>query len=122
MPGWLKALLIVAIVVVLIVGAVVVGGVVWWSRNKDRLIARGKEVVVEGQQFGRTTDNQGCVDESVTRYKKTPGITTVLSNSIFVRACLDASRPTAGFCDEVPQPTEFMKSGQCERPSADASN
>ena len=29
-----------------------------------------------------------------------------------MRACLDNSRPTPGFCDDVPGPTEFIKSAQ----------
>jgi len=120
MPGWLKALLAVAIIIVLLVLGVVVGGVVWWSRNKDKLVGRVKEVAIEGREFGRSTDNQGCVDETVARYKKEPGFTAVISNSIFTRACLDASRPTPGFCNDVPKVTEFMKSAewrasQCRR-------
>ena len=120
MPGWLKALLAVAIIVVLLVVGVVVGGVVWWSRNKDKLMGRAKEVMTEGREYGRNTDNQGCVDESVSRYKKEPGFGSVISTSLFTRACLDASRPTTGFCSDVPKPTEFIKSGewraaQCRR-------
>lgn len=112
MPGWLKALLIVAIIIVLLVVGVVVGGVVWWSRNKDKLVGQIKEVATEGREFGRNTDNQGCVDESVSRYKKEPGFTTVISNSIFTRTCLEASRPTPRFCSDVPKATEFMKSAE----------
>jgi len=112
MPGWLKALLAVAIVVVLLVVGVVVGGVVWWSRNKDKLMGRAKEVMTEGREFGRNTDNQGCVDETLVRYKKEPGFTSVISLSIFSRTCLDASRSTPGFCNDVPKQTEFIKSGQ----------
>lgn len=112
MPGWLKALLAVALVIVVLVVGVIVAGVVWWGRNKDKLIARAKEVVTEGRDFGHNTDNQGCVDESVWRYKKEPGITTVISDSIFTRACLEASRPTPGFCDDVPKQTEFIRTAQ----------
>lgn len=108
MPGWLKALLAVALVIVLLVVGVIVFGVVWWGRNKDKLIARAKEVVTEGRDAGRNTDNQGCVDESVSRYKKEPGFASVISNSIFMRACLESSRPTPGFCDDVPKQTEFI--------------
>lgn len=120
MPGWLKALLVVAVIIVLLVVGVVVGGVVWWGRNKDKLVGRVKEVAIEGREFGRSTDNQGCVDETVSRYKKEPGFTAVISNSIFTRACLETSRPTPGFCSEVPKATEFMKSAewrksQCSR-------
>src|ERR1700686_2100792 len=112
MPGWLKALLAVAIIVVLLVVGVVVGGVVWWSRNKDKLMGRAKEVMTEGREYGRNTDNQGCVDESISRYKKEPGMGSVISNSIFMQMCLDNSRPTPNFCADVPKATEFMKSAQ----------
>jgi hypothetical protein len=120
MPGWLKALLAVAIIVVLLGAGVVVGGVVWWSRNKDKLMGRAKEVMIEGREYGRTTDNQGCVDATVSRYKKEPGFSSVISTSLFTRACLNASRPTPGFCSDVPKPMEFMKSAewrksQCSR-------
>jgi len=112
MPTWLKALLAVALIIVVLVVGVIVAGVVWWSRNKDKLIGRAKEVMTEGREFGRNTDNQGCVDESVSRYKKDPGIGSVISDSIFTRACLESSRPTRGFCDDVPKQTEFIRTAQ----------
>ena len=120
MPGWAKALIIVAIVVVLLVVGVIGAGVFWWMRNKDALIGRAKEIATEGKTYGQGTDNQGCVDESISRYKKEPGFTSAISNSIFMRTCLDASKPTPGFCDTVPKTTEFMKSAdwlrdQCQR-------
>src|SRR2546430_12000304 len=112
MPGWLKALLIVAVVIVVLVLGCIGAGVYYVSRNKDAWLARGKAVASEGRDFGRNTDNQGCVDESISRYKKEPGFTSAISTGLFNRACLDASRPTAGFCSDVPKPTEFIKSGQ----------
>lgn len=120
MPGWAKALIIVGVLLVLLVVGVIGAGVYWWSNNKDALIARGKAVVAEGQEAGKQTDNQGCVDQSVTRYKAEPGFTNGISSSIFMQSCLQVSRPTPGFCDQVPKETEFIKSGQwqlaqCER-------
>ncbi len=112
MPGWLKALLAVVIIFVLLAVGVIVGGVVWLSRNKDKLIGRAKEVMTEGREYGRTTDNQGCVDETVSRYKKDPGFSSIISSSIFTRICLDTSRTTPGFCADVPRATEFMRSGR----------
>jgi hypothetical protein len=112
MPGWLKTLLIVAAVVVVLVVAVVGVGVVYVMRHKDAWMAAGKEVAEEGKKFGSTTDNQGCVDEGLSRYKKEPGFTSILSNTIFMRMCLESSKPTPGFCDEVPRQTEFMKSAE----------
>ncbi len=115
MPGWLKALLIVAIIVVLLIVGVVGAGVFWWMRNKDALMARAKEVVTEAKDFGGKTDNQGCVNESISRYKREPGFSSAISNSIFMRTCLDASKPTPGFCNDVPTETEFMKSAEWRR-------
>jgi hypothetical protein len=112
MPGWLKALLIVAVVIVLLVLGCIGAGVYYVSRNKDAWIAKGKAVVTEGRDFGRNSDNQGCVDESISRYKKEPGFTSVISNSIFMQSCLDSSRPTPSFCADVPKGTEFVKSAQ----------
>ena len=112
MPGWLKVLLIVAVVIVVLVLGVIGAGVYYVSRNKDAWIAKGKAVASEGRDFGRNSDNQGCVDESISRYKKEPGLGTAISNSIFMQSCLDSSRPTPGFCTDVPKTTEFIKSGQ----------
>jgi hypothetical protein len=112
MPGWVKALLIVAIVVVLLVVGIVGVGVFYVMRNKDAWLARGKEVTEEGRNFGRTTDNQGCVDEGLSRYKKEPGFTSIITNSLFMRMCLESSKPTPGFCEQIPKQTEFMKSAE----------
>ena len=74
MPGWLKVLLIVVVVIVVLVLGCIGAGVYYVSRNKDAWIARGKAVATEGRDFGRNSDNQGCVDESISRYKKEPGL------------------------------------------------
>jgi len=112
MPGWLKALIAFAVIIVaLVIGVLIVGGF-WWSRNKDKLMARAKEVVAEAQDFGHNTDNQGCVDESVSRYKKEPGIRTAISTSVFMRFCLESSRPTPNFCDDVPRQSEFVRTAR----------
>jgi len=115
MPGWLKALLIVAIIIVLLIVGVVGAGVFWWMRNKDALMARAKEVVTEAKDFGSKTDNQGCVDESTSRYKKEPGFASAISSAIFMRTWLDESTPTPNFCSDVPKKTEFTKSAQWRR-------
>lgn len=112
MPGWAKALIIVVVVGLLLVVGVIGAGVFWFSRNKDALLAKGKAIIEEGQEAGRHSDNQGCVDQSITRYKTEPGFTNGISTSVFMQSCLRASKPTPGFCDTVPKETEFIKSGQ----------
>ena len=112
MPGWAKGLLIVLAAIIVLVVAAVVIGVVYVARNKDAWLARGKEVMTEGRDYGLKSDNQGCVDQSVSRYKKERGVGSAISTSLFMRACLQSSKPTPGFCNDVPRQTEFIKSAE----------
>jgi hypothetical protein len=112
MPGWAKALIIVLVVIVVLVIGIIGAAAFWWSRNKDTLIGRAKAVVEEGETQGRKTDNQGCVDAAVSRYKAEPGLTNGISTSIFMKSCLQVSKSTPGFCDDVPDPTEFVKTAE----------
>ena len=112
MPGWLKVLLIILLVGILLVVGVIAAGGIWFYRNKDALKAKLDTVTTEARDFGKNTDNQGCVNETVSRYKAEPGITSAMSYAIFVRICLDNSRETPGFCESVPKQREFMKTAQ----------
>ena len=112
MPGWLKVLLIILLVGILLVVGVIAAGGIWFYRNKDALKAKLDTVTTEARDFGKNTDNQGCVNETISRYKTGPGITSAMSNAIFVRICLDNSRSTPGFCESVPKQREFMRTAQ----------
>ena len=102
MPGWAKALLIIlGVMVVLVIGAVVIG-VIYLASHKEEWRVRGREIAGQGREFGAKSDYQGCVDESIVRYKKEPGFINAFMNNGFMRSCLEASRPTPGFCREVP--------------------
>lgn len=112
MPGWLKVLLIILMVGILLVVGVIAAGGIWFYRNKDALKGKLDTITTEARDFGKNTDNQGCVNETISRYKSEPGITSAMSNAIFVRMCLDNSRPTPGFCESVPKQREFMRTAQ----------
>ncbi len=112
MPGWLKILLIILMVGILLVVGVIAAGGIWFYRNKDALKGKLDNITTEARDFGKNTDNQGCVNETISRYKTGPGITSAMSNAIFVRICLDNSRETPGFCESVPKQREFMKTAQ----------
>ena len=79
-------------IVVLVVGAIA-AGVYWWSQNKDRIIAGTSAAMEEGRDFGRTSDNQGCIDETISRYRKERGFTAAISSGLFETSCLETSRP-----------------------------
>ena len=120
MPTWMKVLLIVGGLVVVMILAVVVVGYFVVTRYGPGLVEAGKQTFTEGAEFGQRTDNEGCLNEAAARHKRVEGLTDGIKNGIFIRACLEASRPTPGFCDAVPGRTEFMKSiawqaQQCQR-------
>lgn len=112
MPTWLKVVLIggglLLILLVASVGTLVYLGV----KHGPELVEAGKHSLEEGQAYGRATDEQGCVDESVARHKRADGLSALINTSLFMRSCLEASRPTPNFCDAVPQRTEFIKAAR----------
>ena len=120
MPTWMKVLLIlgVLLVVLVIAGAV---AVYFLARTYGPgLLEAGKQTYGEGVEYGRRSDNEGCLNEAVARQARAGGFADLIKNNVFMRACLEASRPTPGFCDGVPGRTEFIKSAgwqqqQCQR-------
>lgn len=58
--------------IVFLTVAAIVAGVIYVAKNKDAWQAKGKEIVTQGRDFGKNTDNRGCVDESIRRYKEKP--------------------------------------------------
>ncbi|MFL6227925.1 MAG: hypothetical protein ACJ741_04000 [Pyrinomonadaceae bacterium] len=120
MPTWLKVVLAVVLVGVLAVAALVGAGVYLWKQHGPEFVAGVKQGEREGRDFGTQTDNKGCVDEGVARNRKAEGITELMKSSVFVRSCLDASRPTPNFCDDVPGVFEITKTiewrkNQCQQ-------
>jgi hypothetical protein len=112
MSTWVKVCIAGGILVVLILVVAIAGGLYWWSTNGKQLIAQAGKAVQEGKEFGAHTDNQGCVSGALTRYKQNKGFGGALSTSLFLKGCLDGSRPTPGFCDSVPKELEFTKSAE----------
>lgn len=120
MPLWLKIVLGFILVVIVAIVGIVGAGVYYWKKHGTEIIAGAQKTMDEGKEFGKQTDNQGCVDEAAARQRKVEGITDMMKSGIFMRACLDASRRTPNFCDAVPLRTEFIKSAhwqqaQCEK-------
>jgi hypothetical protein len=59
---------------------------------------------VEGQEFGKTVNDKGCITEGLKRVKGVGGFDIekrVLLNT-FVENCLRTSKSVDGFCDDVP--------------------
>ena len=112
MPTWLKIVLVIVGLFVVLAIVSVIGLFYVAKKYGPGLMEAGKHSMDEGKEYGRRTDNEGCVNESAARHAHASGISDMISNGIFMRACLDASRPTPGFCDDVPARFEFMKSAR----------
>jgi hypothetical protein len=120
MPTWLKVVLVLLLVGVL--GIVALVGVLYYAGKKygPGIMANVEKGEKDGRGFGEQTDNQGCVDEGVKRYRDAVGFSELMRDSLFVRSCLEASRETPNFCDGVPSAFEFTKTiqwrkAQCEK-------
>ncbi|MDT5155655.1 MAG: hypothetical protein QOC99_3365 [Acidobacteriota bacterium] len=112
MPTWLKVVLIIGGLVIVLIVAAVITGVYVARKYGPGLMEAGKQTVGEGGEYGRRTDNEGCLNEAVARQGRSEGFTDIIKNNIFLRACLESSRPTPAFCDSVPRQMEFVKGAQ----------
>jgi hypothetical protein len=84
----------------------------WWSHHSREIFQKVESTYTEGTEYGKKTDNQGCLTEALSRYRQNRGITGSMSANLFVRGCLESSRPAPGFCDSVPRPFDILKSAQ----------
>lgn len=93
-------------------------GVYLWSRHSGALMEAGKRQAEQGYVFGRDTDESGCLDEAIRRYKGNRGFAGSMGTAMWVQACWKTSRPTAGFCDRVPSPFDVLRSGRWQTEQA----
>jgi hypothetical protein len=94
-----------------LLGIIVVGGLVYWFyQNKGRLIRAAENIGKEAKEFGAKTNNQGCLEEALSRHKRDKSFTGRITTQGFLTLCLQASQPSPGFCDGVPPQNEIMKS------------
>jgi hypothetical protein len=110
-------------VVVIILACIVVGGVaLWvgvihWFRST---VESGKEWMVQGSEYGRSTDANGCLKRSLQLDDECKGIDCRIHNSVFLSGCLKASERSGEFCDGVPGTDSVVSSAawrlkQCAR-------
>jgi hypothetical protein len=94
-----------------LLGIIAVAGVVYWVyQNKDKWVQSVEQIGKEAKEFGARTDNEGCLKEALARHKRDKSITGQISTQGFLLVCLQASEPSPGFCDGIPQQDERMES------------
>ena len=104
--------------ILIVVGAIAVAGYMFYSAK-----VRNENARVAGEEFGKTSDSRGCVDESVRQfveYKETGFLIRMEQFKIghFTTGCLGTAKPTVDFCKGVPK-NAFLDSlkwtvAQCE--------
>ncbi|MEZ5365943.1 MAG: hypothetical protein R2748_27330 [Bryobacterales bacterium] len=120
----LRVCLIVASVMAFLLGLVVIGSGTLVYLNWDK-IKTGVHTIAEhmekradeGREFGESSNEQGCLDESLKRADGT-GAFSALAPSIFFKACLEKAPAANGFCEGTPDATQFLAlatwpQGQC---------
>jgi hypothetical protein len=94
-----------------LLGLIAVAGVVYWVyQNKDRWVQSAEQIGKEAKEFGARTDNEGCLKESLARHKRDKSFTGQITAQGFMIVCLQASEPSPGFCDGVPEQSEIIES------------
>jgi len=89
----------------LLIGAiVVVVGIFALNYLEKQLGESTQKFEVEGREFGKTTDQQGCISDGMRRSASIGLLefSAGIQLSAYVDACLETSKPTANFCDGVP--------------------
>ena len=95
---------------------VVLLGVAFYLGSDKELARETEAKKVEGREFGKTTNQEGCLKEGLTRAKTTT-IFNLKANEInraFVGACLESSHPTPRFCDGVPRDSLLNPSAEAD--------
>lgn len=99
--GWKIGLSILAGLCLLLI--LVGGGCLYVLSRYGKEFAEGaKQSQTEGESFGQNSDEAGCLKEALARNKKDGSLTKIVSINVFFGKCLEKSKQTQGFCEEVP--------------------
>jgi hypothetical protein len=107
--GCLKFGLIGCGAIIVLVVLLIVGAGIWWNRNKGELMSGGAAAAREGARFGLAHDEAACFEEGQRRATDAADIQETFTVGAFVRGCLEYSRPTPGFCENVPPPNAIRR-------------
>lgn len=104
----------------LIIG-LVAGGFFYIVYEDREIHQKNKQAESDGIEFGKTTDQNGCMEKMFTL--PPTKIRFEMSTFKFIGGCLESSRPTPGFCKEVPVLYDAKWSEeQCKKVGHDTDN
>ena len=76
----------------------------WWSNHRTEFDANFNNGRVQGEAFGKQTDQDGCLRETFDHIRKDSSIIAGIGHNMFLTYCLDEAKASARFCDDVPSP------------------
>ncbi len=113
MSKTVKVILIVCACLLVVCSGIAGVGYYWVTTSGkqyfNQMSESAKSTVLEGAKFGRTTDQNGCVQEALNRLKSDDSFNGQLNAGIFLEGCNRTSAPVAGFCDGVPGKLDILK-------------
>lgn len=80
-------------------------GLVFYIGSDKEYTEQHSAAIEEGNNFGKTTDQNGCLQQGLLRMNgvENPTIKQLSLNGRFVNECLDVSKPSPNFCKDVPK-------------------
>lgn len=90
----------------------IVAMALWWNRNSGEITSRAGEAVREGARYGLASDEAGCFETARRRIGTDPTVAGTFAVGAYARACLEYSRETPGFCENVPPMTAIRRTAE----------
>ena len=108
-----KTLLVVFGAIAGIFFLIAAGAWFWWSSNSGNIVKSGSEAMIEGQTHGRGTNEASCVAAVIARHKGgAKDISTAMVSGLWLKSCLEASKPSDALCKGAPSPDEVVAMGK----------
>lgn len=102
--GLRATLLLLGSIVVMILMIAAIGR--WVVPRGDAESERRTELVMEeGTQFGLSSDDRGCLEQTFIRHRARADLKSTFDDAEFLRACLRKAKSTPEFCSIVPTST-----------------
>lgn len=92
------------------VAAIGIWGWTWLRANRAALLAQGKRIQAEAEEYGRTHDGRGCTDEAFSRLDACDGLMCKVGTGVFLRHCLLSAPLQSLDCADVPAKGEILQS------------
>lgn len=75
-----------------------------WLPGWNKELAQEVETFQKrGLAFGKTENQQACLEETLTSFDQCSGFTCTVKHGKFLNACLTNASPSESFCKEVPE-------------------